>query len=171
MLVANPYFDWFDFICCTFIIDPIKTTTAETLSRVFVAGDVAGEHAIVKPAGLLSTGLVRSAFPTKWKDRFPLQGKRKTQGAAFERYPAIALWIEDGIGYAGLTEEQAHDEYGTDQVGTTTVQYENCVKACVEPRPDTLFATRMDCVCMGCVVLGHMPQMIFRRYSKIRLYR
>jgi len=144
--------------------DMRAVSSSETLSRVFVAGDAAGAHAIVKPAGLLSTGLaqahlaVRSAFPTKWKDRFPLQGKRKTQGASFERYPAIALWIEDGVGYAGLTEEQAHDEYGTDRVGTTIVRYEDCVKACVEPRPSDEYLKlifHLDSgVILGCHIFG-----------------
>jgi len=114
------------------------------LSRVFVAGDAVGKHATVKPAGLLSTGLVqahlavRAAFPIKWSQRFPAIGKRKV-GTSFEKFPAIAIWLEDGVGFCGYTESNAIQKFGSESVGIAVVRYEESVKACVQPRPSDEF--------------------------------
>ena len=109
-------------------------------SRVFVVGDASGEHKVVQPAGLLSTGLaeahlaVRAAFPEKWLERFPKIGRRELD-APFEKYPATAIWLEDGVGFCGLTEAQAIEAYGADNVAVAITRYEESVKACVQPRP------------------------------------
>mmetsp|Transcript_15043 Transcript_15043/g.34878 ORF Transcript_15043/g.34878 Transcript_15043/m.34878 type:complete len:544 (+) Transcript_15043:157-1788(+) len=115
-------------------------TSTGDLSRIFVVGDAVGEHTIVQPAGLLSTGLaeahiaVRAAFPHLWHNRFPAEGRREIN-APFEKYPASAIWMEDGVAFCGLTESRAIEEFGRESVGVATTRYEESVKACVQPRP------------------------------------
>ena len=92
-----------DKVCLTLF--PFGYTADET-SRVFAVGDASGEHTVVQPPGLLSTGLaeafiaVRAAFPEQWEGTFADVIARRPPGSytPFEKYPAVAIWLEDGVG-------------------------------------------------------------------------
>jgi len=111
--------------------------------RVWAVGDVAKNSAI-SPTGLLSTGIaqahlaVQSAFPDEWSEFMAGGGGggRILGNVGFDAFPPSAIWIEDGVGMVGLSENNASTAIPTGDWATVTVHFNDTLKSCVQPRPE-----------------------------------
>jgi len=110
--------------------------------RVWAVGDVAKNSAI-SPTGLLSTGIaqahlaVQSAFPDEWSEFMAEGGGGRILGnVGFDAFPPSAIWIEDGVGMVGLSENNASATIPKGDWTTVTVHFNDTLKSCVQPRPE-----------------------------------
>jgi len=110
--------------------------------RVWAVGDVAKNSAI-SPTGLLSTGIaqahlaVQSAFPDEWSEFMAEGGSGRILGnVGFDAFPPSAIWIEDGVGMVGLSENNASATIPKGDWTTVTVHFNDTLKSCVQPRPE-----------------------------------